>query len=251
MRTRASSEVRQRLRQLLTARARSLGLTPPAVEDLIAAAALERWAAGDTIATVDDGVDRIGLVVVGAAKIVHDARLGRRVAVAFVPPGRLLALAWRADPDAATFRVVGHDPLGTIVAFWTPRALLDVLAAMPAAQTLQFVGAAWRMGGDVLHEKSRLLTLCLRDRVLAVLRTLAHDFGLPHPDGLRIELRLTHQDLASAAVASRANVTRALDELRQLGAVAMEQHRLIVTHRGLALLDDGDEPNPEPARVAQ
>ncbi len=250
MRTRASSEVRERLRQLLTARARSLGLAPGAVDGLVVAAALERWGAGDTIPTVENGVDRIGLVVVGAAKV-HDTRRGRSVAVAFVPPGRLLAVAWSGDPGATAFRVVGHDPLGTIVAFWTPRVLLDVLATMPAAQTLQFAGAAWRTTTEVLRDTSRLLTLCLRDRVLAVLRTLAHDFGLPHPDGLRIELRLTHQDLASAAVASRANVTRALEELRQHGAVAAERHRLIVTHRGLALFDDDDAPNPEPARLAQ
>src|SRR6185369_11426837 len=44
MRTRISGEVRERLRQLVLARARVLGLTPAAVEMLIGTAALERWA---------------------------------------------------------------------------------------------------------------------------------------------------------------------------------------------------------------
>ena len=110
---------------------------------------------------------------------------------------------------------------------------------------MQLVTAPWREAAEVVRQKCHLLGLCLRDRVLAVLTTLARDFGRPHPDGRRIELRLTHLDLAGAAVGSRANVTRALEELRAEGLVAVEQHRLVVTHRGLACL--GDDPGP-PAR---
>ena len=75
--------------------------------------------------------------------------------------------------------------------------------------------------------------------MIAVLTTLARDFGYRHPEGLRIELRLTHRDLAGAAVGSRANVTRALDDLRAAGLVFVEQHRLVVTHRGLGAFATG------------
>ena len=73
--------------------------------------------------------------------------------------------------------------------------------------------------------------------MLAVLTTLARDFGYRHPEGIRIELRLTHRDLVGAAVGSRANVTRALDDLRTAGLVFVEQHRLGVTHRGIGYFE--------------
>jgi hypothetical protein len=104
---------------------------------------------------------------------------------------------------------------------------------------MQFVTEAWRGVTEVLRQKCHLLGYCLRDRVLAVLVTLARDFGRPHPHGIRIELRLTHQDLAGAAVGSRANVTRALEELREEALVTVDEHRLVVMHRGLVALHDG------------
>jgi CRP-like cAMP-binding protein len=232
--------VRERLRQLLVLRGRALGLTPPAVELLVGAATLERWASGDEIAIADGDAERIAFVVVGAAKVVCETPRGKRIGVGFVPPGRFVGAGWAADLRLlhTDFRVVAHDPLGTIVALWTPRLIAEVLATLTPQHVMQFVTASWRDAGEIVRQKCHLLGSCLRDRVLSVLTTLAHDFGRPHPDGLRIELRLTHLDLAGAAVGSRANVTRALEDLRTAGLVAVEDHRLLVTHRGLARLPD-------------
>lgn len=239
MRTRISGEARERLRQLLLLRARAFGLTPAAVEVLIASAVLERWAAGDDIVMADETGPRLGFVVVGAAKVICETPRGRRVGVCFVPPGRFIGAGWPGDtPAEGEIAVAAHDTLGTIVAFWTPRAVVEVLATLPAQHALQFVAAAWRAAGDVLRQKCHLLGLCLRDRVLAVLQTLAQDFGQTHPDGVRIDLRLTHLDLAVAAVGSRANVTRALEELRAQSLVVVDAHRLVVTRQGLAGFPD-------------
>ena len=252
MRTRVNGEVRERLRQLLVLRARALGLTPPAIELLVGAAVLERWASGDEIAIADADGERVAFVVVGAAKVACETPQGKRVGVCFVPPGRFVGAGW-ADPRPlhSDFRVIAHDSLGTIVALWAPRTTADVLAMLSPPHAMQFVTASWRAAGDVVRQKCHLLASCLRDRVLSVLTTLAHDFGRPHPDGLRIELRLTHLDLAGAAVGSRANVTRALEDLRTAGLVAVDDHRLVVTHRGLARLpDEVPPPASWPERVA-
>ena len=183
------------------------------------------------------------LVVVGAVKVVCDTPRGKRVGVSFVPPGRLLSGGWPAHSSAAAaqFTAVAHDPLGTVVATWAPQTVLEVLAGLPATSVLQLATAISRDATDVVRQKCDLLGLGLRDRVLAVLTTLARDFGQPHPDGVCIALRLTHLDLAGAAVGSRANVTRALEELRAGGLVTVEQHRLIVTPRGRASFQR-DEP---------
>lgn len=250
MRTRVTGEARERLRQLLMLRGRTLGLTPPAVELLVGAAVLERWPAGEEIVTAEMlGGERVAFVVCGASKVVCETPRGKRIGVAFVPPGRFVGTGWANEEHARDdFRIVAHDPLGTIVALWTPRAIVDVLATSSPQHVLQFVAASWRVATDVLRQKCHLLGSCLRDRVLAVLTTLAHDFGRPHPDGLRIELRVTHNDLAGAAVGSRANVTRALEDLRADGLVIVDDHRLVVTHRALAGLPT--DPLRWPDRIA-
>jgi CRP-like cAMP-binding protein len=227
-------EVRERLRQLLVQRTREMGLTPAIVEVLRRSACLERWAAGDVIRMGGGPDPRLGVVVVGAVKVVCETPRGKRVGVSFVPPGRLVPGGWAAQSRGASFTAFAHDPLGTIVASWVPRAVLDVLAGLPAASVLQLVGTIAQDAVDVVEQKCHLLGMGLRDRVLATLTTLARDFGQPHPDGVCIALRLTHVDLAGAAVGSRANITRALEDLRTNGLVAVERHRLIVTHRGLA-----------------
>ena len=250
MRTRVTGEARERLRQLLVLRGRTLGLTPPAIELLVGTAVLERWPVGEEIVTAEMlGGERIAFVVCGAAKVVCETPRGKRIGDTFVPPGRFVGTGWANDEQIRDeFRIVAHDPIGTIVALWTPRALVEVLATSTPQHALQFVAASWRVATDVLRQKCHLLGSCLRDRVLAVLTTLAHDFGRPHPDGLRIELRVTHNDLAGAAVGSRANVTRALEDLRADGLVAVDDHRLIVTNRGLAGVPA--EPRVWPDRIA-
>jgi CRP/FNR family transcriptional regulator len=240
MRGRINGEVRERLRQLLLQRTKTFGLTPAAIEQLLGTAVLERWSAGEEIATADAEGDRLGFVVVGAAKVVRETPRGKPVSVCFVAPGHPLPTVWPGDAGVGRrqVRVVAHDPMGTIVASWAPRSLLEALATLPPAHALQVIAATWQAAAEVLGQKCDLLGLCLRDRVLAVLVTLSRDFGRPHPDGLRIELRLTHQDLAGAAVGSRANVTRALEELREGALVTVDEHRLVVTHRGLVGLRD-------------
>ena len=246
MRSRVNGEVRERLRQLLMQRARAFGLTPATIEHLLQTAMLERWSAGDEIVTADETGDRMALVVVGAAKVVCETPRGKRVSVCFVAPGHPLPSEWPADgsPTRHELSAIAHDPLGTVVALWTRRAILDVLAMLPPGQAMHAIATTSHAVMEILRRKCDLLGLALRDRVLAVLQTLAADFGRPHPEGVRIELRLTHQDVAGAAVGSRANVTRALDELRTDGDVAVDDHRLVVTHRGLAAFHADDAVHP-------
>jgi CRP-like cAMP-binding protein len=252
MRSRINGEVRDRLRQLLQQRARAFGLTPAAIEALLQAAVLDRWSSGDEIVTGDETGERMALVVLGAVKIVCQTPRGKRVSVCFIAPGHPLPSEWPVDgsPASRDLRAIAHDPLGTVVALWTRRAILDVVAALPPGHAMHAIATTSHAAMEILRQKCDLLGLALRDRVLAVLQTLARDFGRPHPDGLRIELRLTHQDVAGAAVGSRANVTRALEELRADGEVLVDQHRLVVTHRGLGAFREDPAARPPVTRWA-
>lgn len=58
-------------------------------------------------------------------------------------------------------------------------------------------------------------------RILGILELLAEQFGRPHAQGMLLEVRLTHQQLASAVGATRQTVTRLLGQLRALSQLAV------------------------------
>jgi len=75
----------------------------------------------------------------------------------------------------------------------------------------------------------------LDQRVLGLLSLLAEQFGEPHPEGTLVNVRLTHAQLASAASATRATITRTLGDLKTRGHLltqgAGEAERFIIRQR--------------------
>jgi CRP-like cAMP-binding protein len=62
----------------------------------------------------------------------------------------------------------------------------------------------------------------LRQRLLGLLSLLAATFGRSHAEGMMIDVRLTHAELASAIGATRSTITRLLSELRRERLVVSE-----------------------------
>ena len=71
----------------------------------------------------------------------------------------------------------------------------------------------------------------VEERVRGFLEMLAQDYGQPCDDGLRLNLRLTHQEMASALSTTRVTVTRVLGLLREEGWLQLDdQRQLVVSH---------------------
>ncbi|MEB3332877.1 MAG: Crp/Fnr family transcriptional regulator [Synechococcaceae cyanobacterium] len=84
------------------------------------------------------------------------------------------------------------------------------------------------------QSQSLLALMSLRrveERVRGFLELLVNEYGQPCPEGLRLDLRLTHQELASAVGTTRVTVTRVIGALREQGWLCFdERRRLIVTY---------------------
>ncbi len=65
-------------------------------------------------------------------------------------------------------------------------------------------------------------------RLLQLLRWLSHKFGCAVPQGVLIDVRLTHQEIAEAIGTTRVTVTRLLQQFEQAGAIDRNNGRLIV-----------------------
>ena len=106
----------------------------------------------------------------------------------------------------------------------------DEIAASPhlAMALLQGMGVRYRQSEAMLG----LLGLRrIEDRVRGFLELLANDYGQPCDQGLRLNIKLTHQELASALSTTRVTVTRVLGSLKDEGWLQLDgQSRLVIAH---------------------
>lgn len=83
-----------------------------------------------------------------------------------------------------------------------------------------------------LRQTEALLALAGRrrveDRLRQLLSLLAVELGSPVAGGVRIQVRLTHQDLANAIGTTRVTITRLLNRFRQQGWITLDKHRHLV-----------------------
>jgi CRP/FNR family transcriptional regulator, cyclic AMP receptor protein len=102
---------------------------------------------------------------------------------------------------------------------------------------------AWMHDPDLAANVVRVLSVQIADRELAVaialeprverrlllkLRQLAERWGRVTPDGIRLDLRLTHQELANMVGAVRESVTIALGRLASAGEIEVRNRTLLI-----------------------
>lgn len=66
------------------------------------------------------------------------------------------------------------------------------------------------------------------DRLKHFLLLLAKDFGQVEPQGIRIPLRLTHHQLATAAGTTRVTVTRLLKDFKAEGWMTLDRRQMVI-----------------------
>jgi CRP-like cAMP-binding protein len=97
------------------------------------------------------------------------------------------------------------------------------------------VGLLQGLAARYRQSEAMLALLGLRrieDRVRGFLELLAEEYGQPCAQGLRLPLRLTHQDLASALSTTRVTITRVLGQLRSNGWLTLDGERhLVLAHQ--------------------
>lgn len=68
----------------------------------------------------------------------------------------------------------------------------------------------------------------VRERIISFLITMSHRFGVPHADGILIELPLKHQDIASSVNATRETTSRELSALEKKGLLSAKQSMILL-----------------------
>jgi DNA-binding transcriptional ArsR family regulator len=163
----------------------------------------------------------LGLLVVEGL-LIRRVSVGKRMACELLGPGDV-ARPWDADAD--------HEPVPIAVDWLVPRA--SRLATLDGAFMLRI--APWpsltgRIVGRVAH-RARALAVTQAvshlprayERLLIAFWLLAERWGKVSPDGVRVELPLTHEMLAMLVGAHRPTVTIALQRLTRAGLLKRER----------------------------
>jgi CRP-like cAMP-binding protein len=131
------------------------------------------------------------------------------------------------------------EPLSNLEAYQA-RALTDCdllcLTCAEIAEAPHLAVALLQGLGSRYRQSEALLALLglrrIEERVRGFLELIIHDYGQPCEQGLRLDLRLTHQDIANALSTTRVTVTRALGHLREQGWLQLDgQRRWVITHQ--------------------
>jgi CRP/FNR family transcriptional regulator, global nitrogen regulator len=200
------------------------GAFPPVVETF------ER---GKTIFFPGDPAERVYFLMKGAVKLSRVYEAGEEITVALLRENSVFGVL---------SLVTGHrsDRFYHAVAF-TPVELLSVpieqvekaLKEDPDLAILMLQGLSSR----ILQTEMMIETLAHRDmgsRLVSFLLILCRDFGVPRPDGITIDLKLSHQAIAEAIGSTRVTVTRLLGDLRQDNMISIHKKKITV-HNPVAL----------------
>jgi len=188
---------------------------------------VETFERGKTIFFPGDPAERVYFLVKGAVKLSRVYEMGEEITVALLRENSIFGVLSFITGQKS-------DRFYHAVAF-TPVELLS----LPIEQVEKTLKENAELSSLLLKSlSSRILqtemmieTLAHRDmgsRLESFLLILCRDFGVPTPQGVMIDLRLSHQAIAEAIGSTRVTITRLLVDLRKAKKISIHKKKITV-----------------------
>lgn len=185
------------------------------------------FAAHSPIYLPAEKAESVFLLTTGLAKVSHLTGDGKESIVAFVEPGELfgeLAIFDREQRD----EFVEAVEASTVVMI--PIEEMHRLMADRADVALAITKVIGLRRHRIERRLKNLLFLSIRERLIHLLLDLAEQFGRPVDEGIRLRLKLSHQDLANLIGATRETVTAILGRLKLEGSIRNTRCKIVLTN---------------------
>lgn len=187
---------------------------------------------GEIVFLKDDPGDALYLIQRGAVKIYLTAEDGTEKTLAILQAGEFFGEMALLDDEPRSAIAEALEPCHLLAL--TKGEFTSLLMSHPpmALKIIRTLCARLRrMNAQVEALRSQDAA----SRIMNTLMDLAQRYGRDTPRGRRIELKLTHQELANLAGTSRETVTRLLCSLQEEGVVTMEgRHWVLTNFHGVA-----------------
>jgi CRP/FNR family transcriptional regulator len=162
------------------------------------------------------------LVLSGKVKLFRTSDEGREIIVEIVQGGEVFGELRPFDGRGGTWAETLEDSEMAVL----PRGYLNALIRRHPEVAL---GVVEEMSQRLQQRALQIEDLALRNvpaRVANALLRLGENHGIMSRNGIRIDLRLTHQDIADMVAAARETVTNVLGDMREGGIIDIEHHRV-------------------------
>lgn len=200
---------------------------------LEAAGHLRRWKRGAVIYREASRSESVIVLRAGRVKVSSDTASGTEVVLAVRGPGALLGELSAIDGGPMSATVTALEP---VTALAVPSPEFERYLLGHARVSYLLMQEVTRRLRDADRKRIEFGAYDTTGRVAARLVELAERFGEQTPEGLRIGLPLSQDELAGWTGASREAVTKALRTLREEGLI--QTGRLHVIVLDLAALRD-------------
>jgi len=172
-----------------------------------------------------DHAESVLVVINGRVRLFSLTPDGKEVLLALIEPGDLFGeLALAGSEFREEFAQAAVE--STIVAI--PRDAMEAVLTKNARLSMavtRYIGLRRR---SLERRLKNLLFRSNRDRLLGLLRELLEQYGRQIIEGILIDIRLSHQDLASLIGMTRESVTIVLGELQNERLITIGRQRIVV-----------------------
>jgi len=184
-----------------------------------------RFRAGHVLFVEGDLPERVFILEEGWAILSVAGEEGKEVVLGIVGPGDLLGEVSIFDDGT---RSATATTLSDLVATVAPTSTLrDAANDIVLARGMITILIARLRNAD--RQRSEFATVSTPGRVARRLLELCERFGEPTPEGLRITLQLSQEQLANWCGASREATVKALSSLRARGIVSTSRRSVLIT----------------------
>jgi len=213
------------LRALLARHMLFRGVAPSVLDGLLKFATVKHFKPGEEMFAKGDTGSALYGVLSGRVCIYTVSSVGEEIFLNILDPGEIFGEIALLDggPRTASARAMTAVDLLQI----QREHLLPFLRANPelSVSMLSVLCGRIRMNVEFIEDA---IFLHLPARLAKRLQTLGEQHGKPDPRGIRIDLKLSQQDLAHMVGATRERVNRELSLLREDGVIAMDEGMIVI-----------------------
>ncbi|TWT29488.1 Crp/Fnr family transcriptional regulator [Blastopirellula retiformator] len=200
-------------------------LSATEIERLDACSRVRRFAKRSPIYLPAERADTVLLLASGRVKICHLTPEGKQSILAFIEPGELFGELSILDGEARDEYAEAVE--ASMIVSIPKEAMHELMESRPGLSigVTKLIGLRRRR---IERRVKNLLFLSNRDRLAHLLLELAESYGKRTEDGVELEIRLSHQDLANIVGSTRETVTVVLGELQNDGLVKVGRRRIVL-----------------------
>ncbi len=204
------------------------------MEKVMDMASTKTYSKGETLFLEGDSALQIYVIKSGSIKLYKTSDEGKELTLGFVRQNNMLGEDTIFSNECYSLSAQAVED--SCIVIFSHKNLEALLLNNPkiAVKALKYMSKKLSQAEDQI---SNMAFSDARGRLVKSLLRLAEEYGAPlNGDGLLIDLRLTHQDLANLTSLSRASVTNILLGLRDNGYIGIANKRIVVKDALMASL---------------